>query len=208
MKAGFLKNSNSIVARPLAEDVRRYDASPYMALQIRRPVFQSATELKNHIIWCTVGENFCNQHPWADLVIYRPLTDNHHPVMGDRSVGQVLCFFRVLFPSLSLSLSSSHLATPMESSAPGPSSGRFAAIRPMEQLPMTPSQQQRAMPRFQWSQKGIIVVRIGSIEWAACVVPILPSLHDIPEVPSKLLSQATSFILNTKVDLETFATFY
>ncbi|RPA70894.1 hypothetical protein BJ508DRAFT_316112 [Ascobolus immersus RN42] len=51
--------------------VPRLEASPFMALRIRRQAFQS-DELENHIIRCTAGENFRNQLPRADFVVYRP----------------------------------------------------------------------------------------------------------------------------------------
>jgi hypothetical protein len=199
-----LMKKEKVYTQASADTIRQLDASPYMAVRIRRPVFQSATELENHIIRCTAGENFRNSHPRADFIIYQPPNDGtkkvEFPVMGDRSVGQLRCFFRVRFPSSPTEQSSSRTQA----------FGRFAAIRPMVQLALTPSQLSRAMPRFEWApNKEIMVIRVGSIERAACVVPILPSLRiDTPESPSELRSKATRFVLNTKVDLETFAMFY
>lgn len=54
-----------------------------------------------------------------------------------------------------------------------------------------------------------MVIRVGSIERAACVVPVLPSLRvNTPESVSELRSKATRFVLNIKADLETFVMFY
>ena len=81
----------------------------------------------------------------------------------------------------------------------------------MVQLPPTPSQMARAMPRFEWDpRKNIMVIRIGSIDQAACVVPVLPSMRALTgaEKPSDIWSRVTKFVLNTKVDTKTFATYY
>lgn len=180
---------------------QHYDAAPFMALRIRRPCFQStSSELENHIIRCTAGENFRNRHPRADFVVYQPPGGGHNdkpldnPILGARSVAQVLCFFRAAFPS--------------KDGTGRLEYGRFAAIRPMDQLEMTPSQRRRVMPRFKWSDTPIMVIRIGAIERAACMVPVLSSLRDIPDSPGDLISRVTKFVLNTKVDLETFTSLY
>lgn len=173
--------------------VYTYDAAPFMALRIRRPVFQSDTDLENHIIRCTAGENFRNKHPRADFIVYRPPNPVDNPVMGDRSIAQLKCFFRVRFPK-----------------APGETkeqTGRFAAIRPMVQLPLTPGQVKRAMPIFKWSSTELMVIRVGSIERAASVVPVMPTLT-VPEGPFRMWQLATKFVFNSKVDHETFAEFY
>src|SRR5690606_28989959 len=86
-----------------ADAVRQLEASLYMALRIWRPVFQSDTELENHIVRCTVGENFRNQKPREDFVIYQPPPDingriQDQSIMGDKSVGRLICFFTVRFP--------------------------------------------------------------------------------------------------------------
>ena len=119
------------------------------------------------------------------------------PLLGESRISQLLCFFKVQFPT-----------TPSEHSSK--TTGRFAAIRPMVPLQLTASQLSRGMPRLQWSPtKNITIIRIGSIQRAACVVPILPSLQmEIPEKPSELLAHATKYILNTKVDCEMFANVY
>lgn len=182
--------------------IKFYDASPFMALRIRRPAFQSSHELENHIIRCTAGENFRNREPRADFVVYMPADDGHrpidNPILGARSVGQVLCFFRAAIPS-----ASGKAGGKLEY-------GRFAAIRPMAQLPMTPSQLRRVMPRFAWTTTRLTIIRIGAIERAACMVPVLPVLRktELPESPVELISKATKFVLNTKVDLETFSSLY
>src|SRR5690606_38936492 len=92
-----------LVGHLSADTVRQLEASSYMALRIRRPVFQSDTELENHIVHCTVGENFRNQKPREDFVIYQPPPDANgriqdQPIMGDKSVGRLICFFTVRFP--------------------------------------------------------------------------------------------------------------
>jgi hypothetical protein len=191
------------VYRGLSAEVLRHSAaSPFMALRIRRPVFQSDTDLENHIIRCTAGENFRNRPPRADFVIYQLANGTRTlnlPIMGNQSVGRVLCFFQVHFPS-----------PPSERLSAG-SVGRFAAIRPMVQLPLSSSQIARGMPRFEWATgKEIMVIRIGSINQAASMVPVLPSLQTATAAkePSEVWSKATSYILNTKVDLMTFATYY
>lgn len=183
-----------------ADQIQFYDASPFMALRIRRPCFQASTELENHIIRCTAGENFRNKAPRADFVVYLPPDDGHrpldNPILGARSVAQVLCFFRAALPS----------------KANGKLEyGRFAAIRPMVQLPMTPSQRRRVMPRFAWSTTTTMtIIRIGAIERAASMVPVLPVLRakELPDSPAELISKATKFVLNTKLDLETFSSLY
>src|SRR5690606_41283124 len=92
-----------------------------------------------------------------------------------------------------------------------PTSGRFAAIRPKTQLPSTTTQIARCMPRFEWTAGNeIMVIRIGSIDQAACMVPVLPSMRvaSAAERPTEVWAKATKFVLNTKVDVSTFATYY
>jgi hypothetical protein len=192
-----LMKKEGIYKQLSADVIRSLNASPFMSLRIRRPVFQSADELENHILRCTTGENFRNSPPRADFVMYRRNTGGDEVLLGENGVGQLLCFFRVDFP-----------LPPSEHSLK--SAGRFAAIRPLVSLPLTKSQCSRGLPRLQWSSThDIMVIRVGSIQRSACVVPILSSLRmDIPEKPSELFLQATRFILNTKVDLETFANIY
>ena len=67
------------------------------------------------------------------------------------------------------------------------------------------------MPRFEWDpRKNIMVIRIGSIDQAVCVVPVLPSMRALTgaEKLSDIWSRVTKFVLNTKVDIKTFATYY
>ena len=169
------------------------EASPYYALRIRRPVFQ-VDDLENHIIRCTAGENFRNSLPREDFIVYKPLEGIHHPVMGDRSIARLWCLFRVRFPG-----TDGRKAT----------YARFAAIRPMVQCPMTPSEVARAMPVFEFdTQKELAVIRIGAIERAACVVPLWNRKYLPPSSPKYLWKMATRVVFNSKVDLETFHAHY
>ncbi|RPA70827.1 hypothetical protein BJ508DRAFT_336746 [Ascobolus immersus RN42] len=177
------------------------EASPFMALRIRKHVFQSE-ELENHIIRCTAGENFRNALPRANFVVYEQPRPTHggavavNPIMGTKTIGQLKCFFRVRFP-------------PPPGKTPSKSDYlKFAAIHPMEQLKMTDSQIRRAMPVFQFSKKDLLVIRIGAISCAACVVRIGSRRHNIPTSPGELWSLADRVVFNTKVDLDTFHAFY
>ena len=183
------------------KDVDNLEASPYCGLRIRRYVFQSDTEMENHIIRCTAGENFRNRLPRADFVVYTPDQSKlkadekwEHPIMGIRSIGQVRCFFRVRFEGRKGAKASY---------------GRFAAIRPMVQdQNMTPEEVQRGMPTFTYSKKEMVVVRIGSIDRAACVVPVWCKKWLPPHSPQQLWHHADKVVFNTKVDLETFHNHY
>lgn len=177
------------------------EASPFLALRIRRPVFQSE-ELENHIIRCTAGENFRNSLPRADFVVYEQPRHTFggevpvNPIMGTKTIGKLKCFFRVRFP-------------PPPGKQPSKSDYlKFAAIHPMVQEKMTAAQKKRAMPIFKFSEKELIVVRIGAISCAACVVPIGSRRHNTPTSPAELWSMADRVVFNTKVDLDTFHAFY
>ena len=173
--------------------VPELEASPYCALRIRRPVFQ-VDDLENHIIRCTAGENFRNSLPRADFVVYRPVDPIDNPVMGNTTIGQLRCLFRVKFAG-----ERGKKAT----------YARFAAVRPMKQLKMTPGQLKRAMPGFEYdSEKSILVIRIGAIDRAACVVPMWTRKYLPPSSPQQLWEHATKVVFNTKVDLETFHAMY
>ena len=144
----------------LSEEVLNHSvASPYMILKIRRSVFQSATELEDHNIRCTAGENFRNRETCADFMVYRLPKDSagrqlDKPIMGDRSVGRLICFFCILFPLLAPAAKES--LNPAERPL---TYGRFAAIRPMVQIPITNSQLARGMPQFEWAPgKAIMVI--------------------------------------------------
>ena len=123
------------------------------------------------------------------------------PIMLRRQIGKVLCFFRVQLP-------------PKPGEAPSARDyGKFAAIRPCEQIDMEPRQQARSMPRFRWHRTSSIkVIRIGSIESTASMVPILPSLwnggRSLPETAEELWAAADRFLFNTKVDLWTYSKYY
>ena len=69
----------------------------------------------------------------------------------------------------------------------------------------------RGMPRFEWANgKKIMIIRISSINQTASMVSILPALQTTTATkePSKVWSKATSYILNTKIDLMTFTIYY
>jgi len=166
-----------------------------MAIRIRRPAFQQ-DDLENHIIRCTAGENFRNEAPRADFVVYRPVGQESLPIMGTRSIAQLKCIFRVRF-------------NPKAGKKPSDDDyGRFAAVWPMVQLPMTPRQEKRGLPIFEFSKKELEIIRVGSIERAANVVPILPAYKHEPKNPKDIWAIATKVVFNTKVDLDTFAEFY
>src|SRR5690606_7162014 len=140
-------------------------------------------------------------------VIYQPWNDGtvkDHPIIGDKSVGQLKCLFRA------------RLSPPNFDGVLPPAErlstiGRFAAIRPMTQLPSTTSQIARGIPRFEWTAgKEIMVIRIGSIDQAAYMVPVLPTMRvaSAVERPTEVWAKATKFVLNTKVDVSTLATYY
>ncbi|RPA86039.1 hypothetical protein BJ508DRAFT_322185 [Ascobolus immersus RN42] len=183
---------HSVVSDPR---VPHLEALPFMALRICRQAFQS-DELENHIIRCTAGENFRNQLPRADFVVYRPVAQKELPIMGTRSIAQLVAIFHVKFD------------TPAGRKPSDKDYGRFAAIRPMEQLPLTPRQLKRGLPIFEYSKKEVDVIRIGSIERAANVVPILPAYKHSPKSPRDIWNLATKVVFNTNVDLWTFSEFY
>lgn len=187
-----------------------FEASPYTALRIRRPVYQSPTELENHIIRCTYGEPFRTNKPRSDFVVYNDpaATRTEQPIMKFSRIGKVIGFFRI------------HLPTPVGEVPSLEDHHKFAVIRTTNQLPMTESQQKRGFPRFEWAKPSsscttkfpIKVIRIGSIQMAASMVPILPSYFrrgaSAPETPEELWASASKFIFNTKVDRRTFYTYY
>ncbi|RPA70835.1 hypothetical protein BJ508DRAFT_316163 [Ascobolus immersus RN42] len=186
-----------------------FEASPYTALRIRRPVYQSPTELENHIIRCTYGEPFRTNKPRSDFVVYNDPVPGatEQPIMKFSRIGQVIGFFRI------------HLPTPVGEEPSLEDHHKFAVIRTTNQLPMTEAQQARGFPRFEWAKPSspstkfpIKVIRIGSIQMAASMVPILPSYFrkgaSAPDTPEALWESASSFLFNTKVDRRTFYTFY
>ena len=179
------------------QEVSKLEASPYCALRIRRYTFQSDTELENHIIRCTAGENFRNSLPRADFVVYTPARRHEipdQPIMGKRTIGHLRCLFRVRFEGREGSKASY---------------GRFAAVHPMIQERMTPEEVTRGMPSFKYDQEiSLEVIRIGTIERAACVVPIWNRKFLPPSGAYQLWEHAERVVFNTKVDLETFHSCY
>ncbi|RPA71300.1 hypothetical protein BJ508DRAFT_335367 [Ascobolus immersus RN42] len=101
--------------------------------------------------------------------------------------------------------------------------GRYAAIRPMRIVPRRNKQQAvRAFTVLEWANRrdenDLLVIRIKSITRAVCLVPILPTLAKVDripkgssrhyEAPAGIFASAERFILNNRVDPETFNTYY
>ena len=125
-----------------------------------------------------------------------------HSLLGESLFGQVVCLFRVRILGQYTKDGKVHF-------------GRFAAIRPFKALPLTIGQRRRGMPLFEWdTERNLSIVRIGAVQRAACIVPVVGSMRSdaVTMANSKaqinLWSYATKFILNTKVDLETFNVVY
>lgn len=178
-------------------------ASLHLSLVIPRPVFQQGDTWEKQIVRCTAGMPFRKKKARSDFIAYRDERSNARSIIGQDQIARVLAFFALRLPPLT------------DAREDKGEVARFAAIRPMEFANVTASQRKRGVVIVAWhSSRKIDIIRIGCIQRPVCVIPIHPAQrptfstrYQRPD-ESNLYEHNQGFILNTRVDPETFNEYY
>lgn len=169
----------------------------YQRLVIRRPVFQQPDELENHTILVTGKKRFYTSDMRNDFIFFRSgSSGSQHEVLQDQLIAATELLFKV-------EVSYRTKAAPRETLR---MYYKLAAIRAL--TPERYDMESKRMVRVGLSPDARLkVIPIGSVTRCANIVPILPKSYS-PLKPQLDPSEKRLYVVNNRIDLETFSEIY
>lgn len=178
------------------ETIATLNAFPRPSLVLPRPNFNEPDKVDDHyVVHCTPMRSFAGNGPRHDFVAYK---DGSRTVMADERVARLEVMFVLEIPTTN---SEGQQETVRR---------QYAAVRPTTFMERSTNQVWRRTFKVCWAPQRLIVIPIQWITRAISVVPILPP-HCREEPfrrPTDIYETARGFVVNNRIDDETYNLYY